>query len=75
MTPGERAQQAADGCDNPVKQMCWMCCERAISAAEKDLHDLVHELQDALIWCSGADDFAPGGKARAGWEKIRHLLR
>jgi hypothetical protein len=27
-------------------------------------------LRDALVWCSGADDFAPGGKAREGWEKI-----
>ena len=25
---------------------------------------------DALIWCSGSDDFQVGGKARKGWEKI-----
>jgi hypothetical protein len=25
---------------------------------------------DALIWCSGSDDFAIDGKARKGWEKI-----
>ena len=25
---------------------------------------------DALIWCSGSDDFQIGGKARKGWEKM-----
>ena len=25
---------------------------------------------DALIWCSGSDDFQVDGKARKGWEKI-----
>ena len=25
---------------------------------------------DALIWCSGSEDFQIGGKARRGWEKI-----
>ena len=25
---------------------------------------------DALIWCSGSEDFQIGGKARKGWEKI-----
>lgn len=24
-------------------------------------------LLDALIWCGGSSDFAPGGKARRGW--------
>jgi len=35
---------------------------------------LIHELQEALIWCSGSDDFQEGGKARVGWLKIRHLI-
>lgn len=26
--------------------------------------------KDALIWCSGSEDFQVGGKAREGWEKI-----
>ena len=26
--------------------------------------------QNALIWCSGSEDFQIGGKARKGWEKI-----
>jgi len=25
---------------------------------------------DALIWCSGSEDFQVEGKARKGWEKI-----
>ncbi len=28
------------------------------------------QLKDALIWCSGSDDFQIGGKARDGWERI-----
>ena len=30
----------------------------------------VAKYKDALIWCSGNDDFQVGGKARVGWEKI-----
>jgi len=28
------------------------------------------KLREALIWCSGSEDFAEGGKARKGWLKI-----
>jgi hypothetical protein len=31
---------------------------------------LINELKEALIWCSGSDDFSLKGKARKGWEKI-----
>ena len=30
----------------------------------------VHALQDALIWCSAASDFQPGGQAHEGWMKV-----
>ena len=30
----------------------------------------IKELQEALIWCSGSEDFGEGGKARKGWLKI-----
>ena len=30
----------------------------------------IAKYQDALIWCSGSEDFQVGGKAREGWEKI-----
>jgi len=33
---------------------------------EKDRQKFI----DALIWCSGSEDFQVGGKARKGWEKI-----
>ena len=33
------------------------------------------ELLDALIWCSGSQDFGPGGVARKGWlKKCKPLL-
>jgi len=33
------------------------------------------ELLDALIWCSGSQDFGPGGMARKGWlKKCKPLL-
>jgi hypothetical protein len=40
----------------------------AALAAERRV--VVERYREALIWCSGADDFAPDGKAREGWEKI-----
>jgi hypothetical protein len=34
------------------------------------------KLEDALVWCGGSADFAPGGQAREGWEKtVMPLLR
>ncbi len=36
----------------------------------------VSKLEEALQWCSGSGDFAPGGKARRGWVKLcQPLLR
>lgn len=38
---------------------------------ERGLLDLqIRDLQEALIWMTGSDDFAPGGKARVGFEKL-----
>ena len=31
------------------------------------------EYRDALRWCSAVSDFQLGGKARKGWNKIKHL--
>jgi len=46
---------------------------------EEDVPILTTELdkyQDALMWCSGSEDFAPGGKAHMGWMKIcKSLLK
>ena len=36
--------------------------------------ELIKELKEALIWCSGAEDFQEGGKARIGWLKTRKLI-
>lgn len=34
------------------------------------LLDRIDKLDDALFWCSASQDFAPGGQARAGWERL-----
>ena len=31
-------------------------------------------LVEALLWCSGSQDFAPGGVAREGWLKLQPLI-
>ena len=36
--------------------------------------ELIKELQDALVWCSGAEDFQEGGRARLGWLTVRKLI-
>jgi len=30
----------------------------------------IGKLKEALIWCSGSEDFQVGGKARKGWLKL-----
>jgi hypothetical protein len=32
--------------------------------------EAIEPYKDALIWCSGSEDFQLEGKARKGWEKI-----
>lgn len=39
-----------------------------LSALETD--PAVERMREALIWCSGSDDFQEGGKAREGWLKL-----
>ena len=42
----------------------------------KHLPQLIEELREALMWCSGSADFGEGGKARVGWLKCcEPLLR
>jgi hypothetical protein len=37
--------------------------------------EMIKALKEALIWCSGSNDFGPGGKAHEGWVKTcRPLL-
>ena len=46
--------------------------EKALqSAHEEEVREVIEKYKEALIWCSGAEDFQyPDGKARVGWEKI-----
>lgn len=46
----------------------------ALAARVRELEAALTEHQEALIWCSGSDDFQEGGKARVGWLKIAHLV-
>lgn len=42
-----------------------------LTVAERDaLVAWVEALEDALVWCSGSQDFQPEGKAREGWLKL-----
>lgn len=41
-----------------------------LEALKKDVGEEVDKYKEALIWCSGSDDFQIEGKAREGWEKI-----
>ncbi len=39
-------------------------------ALQQERERIIEEYKDALIWCSGSQDFQLEGKAREGWEKI-----
>jgi hypothetical protein len=36
----------------------------------EEIANLIDIYKDALIWCSGSDDFGIDGKARKGWLKV-----
>ena len=36
----------------------------------KETTKKIENYREALIWCSGSEDFQVGGKARKGWKKI-----
>jgi len=40
------------------------------NTVKQTLEEVEKKYIDALIWCSGSDDFQIEGKARKGWEKI-----
>lgn len=39
-------------------------------ATRDDLQAEINKLREALIWCSGSSDFAPGAMAREGFERV-----
>lgn len=70
MTQSEKIQQAvARGWCAPENAHKEMDTELA-SAIAAEVEHVVNEYVEALQWCSGASDFAPEGKARAGFEKV-----
>lgn len=48
--------------------------DELIKAQSNELVSKIEEYKEALIWCSGSQDFQLEGKARKGWEKIRKRL-
>ena len=59
-----------DGCELDLAHEKCMAEFAALTSERDALKERVKELEEALMWCSGSDDFAPGGKARTGWEMI-----
>lgn len=50
--------------------VCYEEREADLAAAQRERDELRERMAEALIWCSGSEDFAPEGKARAGWLKL-----
>jgi hypothetical protein len=47
------------------------CSDCGIEDEIHNYEDKLDKYKDALIWCSGSEDFQyPDGKARIGWEKL-----
>jgi len=38
--------------------------------SKEELNAEIEKYQEALIWCSGSEDFQLEGQARKGWEEI-----
>lgn len=52
------------------------CRREAEAALRAETRDFVDRAADALIWCGGSEDFAPGGRAHEGWKRlVRPLLK
>ena len=71
MTSREIVNIIADK-ESEIRKMGFASC--FLEALEKSINNLVEEktekYKEALIWCSGSEDFQFGGKARIGWEKL-----
>ena len=48
-----------------LEKACAEWAERALRAEAR-----AERLEEALLWCSGSDDFNEGGVARKGWLKV-----
>jgi len=53
----------------PVKNVKGFIRQELASQKEENDRE-IDKYKDALIWCSGSDDFQLEGKARKGWEKL-----
>lgn len=69
MASEKSLQKAAQAWCKPSTSEKVMDPELAEAFAE-----IIDEYRAALLWCSGSDDFAVGGKARVGWNKLAKEL-
>lgn len=53
-----------------VKAAEQSTCDIKMKVERQRIREEVEGYKDALIWCSGSEDFQLGGRAREGWEKI-----
>lgn len=76
--PSDIEEEAADRIEADAKRIIELALD-AIAAgtqaeeayqAQLAAEARVKVLKDALLWCSGSDDFSEGGRAREGWLKI-----
>ena len=61
----ERERDIARDALNEYYSM-WAKAERE----KRELVEVIDELNDCLIWCSGSADFNPGGQAVNGWNNM-----
>jgi hypothetical protein len=62
----------ASGCDSG-DPLDWT--DTQVGHALNEQKDLLERCHEALIWCSGSNDFQTTGMAHVGWEKlVRPLL-
>ena len=65
---GEAARSAAS--TNFARAEAAEAARDTLAATNAALEARVAELEEALIWCSGSNDFQVDGQARAGWLKL-----
>lgn len=66
-----RAEKAEAECRKLALEILQNHTEIFGLSEERDaLRAQIDALQEALIWCSGSNDFNDGGIARKGWQKI-----
>jgi hypothetical protein len=68
------SQMEIEDKDRQMASSAWSSPRTKDIALDPNLAEEVARIiamyRDALIWCSGSEDFGPGGKAEKGWNNI-----